>query len=107
MTFSFLFHNLDSDDYLTVGINDTQLFALEAGFVGDGIESNSGVLDVSQWAGQDVELFLGLNSQGNAPGGTMELENFQFYSSAVPEPSSIALLSLALIGLKARRFRGR
>jgi len=105
MSFDFVFQDLDPNDYLTVGINETQLFALEDAFVVSGATNNSGLIDVSQWSGQDVELFLGLNSTGLAPGGTMTIDNIDFYET--PEPSSIVSLLpvCAAIMFRTRRRR--
>jgi len=85
ISLDFVFHDLSPDDFLTVGINDTPLFQLEDQFVTDGLTENSGLLDVSQWDGQDVQLFLGLNaSDDNNIGGTITINDIEF--AEVPEP---------------------
>ena len=91
MLLDFKFSNLSSSDWLSIGINDTLLFALEAQFAGDGQQNTTNPLDVSSWAGQNVELFLGLNNVDDEnAGGTITVDNIRF--ETVPEPSTWAML---------------
>lgn len=100
ISFDFMYSGVDVNDLLMVGINDTQLFALEGGYVADGQTYNSGLLDVSAWAGQDVEFFLGYT--GIATNGAMTVENIAFIST-VPEPASLAILASGMLFLGCRR----
>jgi pimeloyl-ACP methyl ester carboxylesterase len=102
LSFDFTYAGLDPSDYLAVGINDTQLFALEAAYVPDSTLQNSGLLDVSQWAGQRVEFFFG--NTGIAPAGMVTLDNMQFL--VVPEPVAFgtAAITFALFLLRRQRF---
>lgn len=102
LTFDFTFHQLSQDDLLTVGINDTPVFQLENAFVTPDATENSGLLDVTQWAGQDVTLFMGLVAADDAnAGGTMTIENIAFVS--VPEPSALVVAVGWLTALAMRR----
>ena len=82
--------------FFSVAINNTLLLNVESQFVTDGTATNTGFLDISQWSGQSVQLFLGLNaSDNNNLGGTITVDNIAF--AAVPEPSSLCLM--LVIGL--------
>jgi probable HAF family extracellular repeat protein len=104
MSLDFTFDNLSPNDFLSVGINDTSLFALEDQFGTNGVTTNTGLLNVSQWAGENVQLFLGLNaSDGNNAGGTVTIDNIQFES--VPEPGCASLAAGIFGTVLARRPR--
>ena len=100
MSFDFTFNGADPSDLLFVGINDTQLFALEGAYVPDGTVENSGLLNISAWSGQDVELFVG--DTGISANGTMTVTNITFES--VPEPTSLSVMALGIL-LLSRRYR--
>ena len=74
MSMDFLFENLGEQDYLTVGIGEELVYFITGKDVQNGVLANTGFLDVSILRGQDVELFIGLNSDGTA-GGTIAIEN--------------------------------
>jgi len=40
------------------------LFAAEGKYIENGVLNNTGFFDIAQWAGMNVELFFGLNSDG-------------------------------------------
>ncbi len=104
MTLDYVMHGLSATDLLSVGINDTPLFALESQFVTPDSITNTGYLDVSQWAGTDVQLFIGLIPGDNQNlGGTITVDNIAF--EAVPEPSTYLLMLGTLAILAARRRR--
>lgn len=101
----FTFNSLSTDDFLSAGINDTRRFALEDQFGTDGVADNTGLLDVSQWEGQNVSLFLGLvASDDDNAGGAITLDDFTFES--VSEPGCLSLLAAACLPLLLRR-KGR
>ena len=88
MTLDYVMNGLSPTDLLSIGINDTPLFALEGQFVTPASITNTGYLDVSQWAGTDVQLFIGLIPGDNQNiGGTVTVDNIEF--ETIPEPSSI------------------
>ncbi len=103
LTLDFEFKGLSPNDFLSVGINDTAMFQLENQYVADSTVTNTGMLDVSQWSGQNVQLFLGLVASDDAnSGGTILVDNLSF---ATPEPQSICLTSFGAIWVLCRRRR--
>jgi pimeloyl-ACP methyl ester carboxylesterase len=95
LSFDFRFDGTGTSDYLTVGIDEELLFAIAGSDVPGGLLVNTGFLDVTDWANQNVEMFIGLNSDGTA-GGRMTIEAITFHT-AVPEPGSIILLAVAVM----------
>ena len=96
MTFNFTFNNLSAGDYLTAGINSTQVFALESQFSPNGQIQTSPQINVSQWAGQSVVLFLGLNVvDANNIGGNVTVQNITFNIGA---PVSTITSNLSVTG---------
>ncbi len=83
MSFEFFFDGMGDDDWLSFGVGDELLFAIEGEYIDSNQLFSSGLLDISAWAGQDVELFFGLNSDG-VIGGTVTIEGIEFYSVAEP-----------------------
>lgn len=101
MLADFQFSNLSSGDWLSIGVNNTPLFQLEDQFAGDNQDTTT-PLDVSQWAGQNVELFLGLNNvDDNNAGGSITVSDIHF--QGVPEPSTWALISIGISALALKR----
>jgi probable HAF family extracellular repeat protein len=104
MSLDFTYEGLSPGDFLSVGVDDTMLFALESEFVTDGVTNNTGLLDVSQWAGEDEELFLGLNAvDDNNEGGTVVVTNIEF--EGVPEPTAFAIMCASSLVLMRRNRR--
>ena len=102
ISFDFLIENADEGDYLTFGIGEDLLFYFD-GTDFEGVPPgsiselvNSGHIDISDWAGEDVELIFALNSGGD-PNATMTIESIAFYSP-IPEPGTLLLLAPALLG---------
>lgn len=105
MQFDLQFSNISPGDWLSAGINDTLLFALESQYVGNGINATSSLIDVTPWAGQSIDLLFGLNNVDDLNvGGTITVQNIQF-QVAVPEPSRVLLLLIGCTGLLMRRRR--
>jgi hypothetical protein len=117
ISFDALLQNVPAGDSFTVGIGDQVLYTVDGSYAQEGALVNSGDLDVSQWDGQDVELFVGL-----FPGGS-DSENQMFTALdtadsqesitvqditfiTVPEPGPSALMVLPLAGILTRRRRG-
>jgi len=103
-SFDFLFSGLGDDDFLTVGIDDTLVFAMEGEFIDPDSLYNSGLIDVSAWAGQEVEVFLGYNSDG-VKSGTITIEDPRFLTT-VPEPASVFLFACGVLMAGLPRGRG-
>jgi pimeloyl-ACP methyl ester carboxylesterase len=99
LSFNFSMTGVDPADYLAAGINNTQLFAIEGAYIPDSTLESSGLLDVSAWAGQDVDLFVG--DSGIASNGTMDVQDIQFYE--VPEPSIMVSLVSCMLFVFWRR----
>jgi hypothetical protein len=59
MSFDYAFAGLSPTDYFSVGINDGLMFEIQSQFIPNGTVVGSGPIDVAQWAGQNVQLFLG------------------------------------------------
>jgi len=79
LSFDFSVQDQGNGEFMSAGINDQQLLALELQYVeGQGL-NHSGLIDISQYAGQDVELFFGLNSAGENH-AQFTIENIQFYT---------------------------
>lgn len=83
MSFEFQFEGvLDANTYMTMGIGDENYFVMEAKFVDDGVWNNSTVIDISEYGGQDIEIFVGLN--GDAAIGRVNVRGIQFYCPPPP-----------------------
>ena len=81
--FDFTFNGEPVNDLLSASIGGTNVFALEARFMPTNTALNSGPIDVSQWAGQTVELFLGLVG-GTSTNASVTLDGMRFYNVVAP-----------------------
>jgi hypothetical protein len=79
MSFNFKVEQLGDGDFLSVGIQDELLFMLEIENSSVLQTANSGFLNISEYAGNEVELFFGLNSVGSS-NAKISIENITFYS---------------------------
>lgn len=100
ISFEFLFSGVGDEDFLSFGIEDDAMFAIEGAYITPDALMSSGLIDVSAYAGQDVDLFFGLNSDGVA-GGVMTIEGIEFYS--VPEPAALTVMVLGCVVLLRHR----
>lgn len=105
LSFDFLATNTVVDDLLTFMIDDELIFSITGDMFGsEWIQT--GLLDILKYAGLDVTLTIGLLSPQGIE-SEIFIDNLQFYdtlstqgaASSVPEPSSLALLFLALTAL--------
>jgi PKD repeat protein len=83
MSFDF---RLDGDgvpDSFAVALNGTNVFSMPASLIETGVLVNSGMIDVSAFAGQDVELFLGLVG-GTSSNVQLTVQDMNFYSLLPP-----------------------
>ena len=81
--FDFTFNGEPVNDLLSASIGGTNVFALEARFMPTNTALNSGPIDVSQWAGQTVELFFGLVG-GTSTNASVALNGMRFYNVVAP-----------------------
>jgi len=102
-SFDFRFFSTCDEDFLSFGIDDELLFAIEGEYIVAGEFYNSGIIDIGRYAGRDEELFFALNSDG-ITGASIFLDNLTFYA-AVPEPSTAMFTILAMISVGWRRSR--
>jgi PEP-CTERM motif len=61
--------------------------------------------DISAYAGQTGQLLFADPYYTNTQGGPASIDNIQFSSSSVPEPSAFALGALGTLLLGFRRWR--
>lgn len=99
LSFDFKFTQLGDGDLLKLYFDDYFLFAYEGiYFVGSDF-MNSGMLDISQFAGRNGKLTFMLDNYGDA-NSEFAVDNLKFYqASPVPEPSTIFLLAPSLLSL--------
>jgi hypothetical protein len=83
MTFDFQLSGDGVNDWVTAGINTSNLFSLPCQFIPSDQWQSSGTLMVEQWAGQDVELFFGV-AGGTSTNATITIEGIRFLG--VPQP---------------------
>lgn len=82
MSFDFALTGGDAnDDYLAFGINGTNRFALETRFLEPGRTVCSGWIDLSEHAGQQVELFFGVLG-GHSTNVAVTVDGLNFYRFA-------------------------
>lgn len=103
LSFSYTFRGLAGENALTAGIDTMQFLSIEGKVLQDGVAQSTGPIDVSQWKGEGVEIFFGLNSADDMPGGSISIDHIAFFE-AVPEPSTevLALICCVVTGAVAR-----
>ena len=83
LSFDFTLQGDGKDDRFTAALNGTNVLSLETSLVETNVTLNSGLIDVSPWAGQSVELFLGVVG-GTSTNATGTVNGIRFYSVAPP-----------------------
>jgi hypothetical protein len=84
MVFDFILSGDPVDDVMVCGIADTNLLSLAARYIPTNAISTSRLLDVSQWSGQQIDLFFGLMGETSS-NATLDVENIRFYSLQAPQ----------------------
>jgi hypothetical protein len=84
LQFDFIVNGDGADDSIVCGINGTNRFSLETKFVAPGIRTSSPRIDVSNLAGTEVEVFLGILG-GTSTSCTATVEGLRFISLASPK----------------------
>ena len=83
MSFNFMLQGEGNDDSFQAALNGTNILSLEAVLIQTNATLNSGLIDVSQYAGTNVELFLGIVG-GTSTDAQLTVSDIQFYSAAPP-----------------------
>ena len=90
VSFEFRLEGSGTNEYFTMGISNENYLTMEAKFVEDGAWNLSSVIEIPEYAGQQVQLFFGLNADGGAPLGRLSVRGIQFYSPPPPALSIVA-----------------
>jgi len=83
ISFDFMLQGNGNQDSFAAALNGTNIFSLEASLIETNITMNSGLIDVTPWAGQATELFLGIVG-GTATDATLTVSGVRFNSVAPP-----------------------
>lgn len=83
MSFDFLLQGNGSQDSFQVALQGTNILSLETSLIQTNVTLNSGVINVAQYAGQQVELFVGIVG-GTSTNAAVTASAFQFYSVLPP-----------------------
>ena len=84
MSFEVKFSGETGQDCLSFGINGTNLLTFEAKHFENEVPINTGLLDVSRFLGQEIELFFGLFNSAST-NASVEVSSIRFFS--VPPPA--------------------
>jgi pimeloyl-ACP methyl ester carboxylesterase len=83
MSFDFMLQGNGSNDNFEVALNGTNVLSLATSMIQTNVTLNSGLIGVSQYAGTNVELFLGIVG-GTSTNASLTASDFYFYSAAQP-----------------------
>jgi hypothetical protein len=83
MSFDFMVQGNGNQDSFQVAINGTNILSLETVLIQTNVTLNTGLMNVSQYAGQQVQLFLGIVG-GSSTNAALTASDFQFYSVLPP-----------------------
>ena len=83
MSFDFMLQGNGNQDSFQAAINGTNILSLETVLIQTNVTENSGLIDVSQYAGQQAEFFLAIVG-GTSTNAAVAASNFQFYSLLTP-----------------------
>jgi hypothetical protein len=84
MSFDFMLQGDGNSDSFQAAVNGTNILTLETSLIQTNVTLNSGLIDISQYAGQtNVELFLGVVG-GTSTNAELTVSNFQFYVALQP-----------------------
>jgi pimeloyl-ACP methyl ester carboxylesterase len=83
MSFDFKIQGDWKDDSLAAALNGTNVFLLAGSLIETNLLINSGAIDVSAFAGQTNELFVGIVG-GTSTNAQLTVQNVQFLSPAQP-----------------------
>lgn len=83
LSFDFMLQGDGNNDSFEAALNGTNVLSLETLLIQTSVTLNSGLIDVSQYAGAEVELFLGIVG-GTSTNAELTVSDIQFYSAALP-----------------------
>jgi len=83
MSFDFMLQGNGAQDSFAAALDGTNILSLAANLIQTNVDMNSGPIEVSQYAGQQVELFLGIVG-GTSTNASLTVSNFQFYAMPAP-----------------------
>ena len=83
LSFDFMLQGNGNQDSFQAALNGTNILSVETSLLQTNVTVNSGLINVSQYAGQQVELFLGIVG-GTSTNAALTANNFQFYSILPP-----------------------
>jgi hypothetical protein len=83
MSFDFMLQGNGNNDSFQVALNGTNVMSLETSLIQTNVTLNSGMIDVSQYAGRQVTLFMGIFG-GTSTNAALTASGFQFYVALPP-----------------------
>lgn len=83
LSFQFEPVSVGTNAYITMAMSNQNYFTMESEFLQDSEWTASGILDISVYAGQQVQMFFSLNTfDGSTPSGQLNVRAIQFYAIA-------------------------
>lgn len=83
MSFDFALQGDGQQDSFAAALNGTNILSLATSLIQTNVALNSGPIGMSQYAGQQVELFLGIVG-GTSTNASVAVSNFRFYAMPAP-----------------------
>ena len=83
LSFDFMLQGDGAGDSFDVALNSTNVFSLATSLIQTNVTMNSGLIDVSSYAGQNVELFLGIVG-GASTNTILTVSGIRLYSVMPP-----------------------
>jgi len=83
MSFNFMLQGNGNQDSFQVALNTNNLMTVETVLIQTNVTMNSGMLDVSQFAGQQAELFFGIVG-GTSTNASVTVSDISFYIALPP-----------------------
>lgn len=83
MSFDFMLQGNGNNDSFQVALNGTNVMSLETSLIQTNVLLNSGMIDVSLYAGRQVTLFMGIFG-GTSTNAALTASDFQFYVALPP-----------------------
>jgi hypothetical protein len=83
MSFDFMLQGNGNQDSFQVALDGTNILSLETSLIQTNVLLNSGMISVSQYAGRQVTLFMGIVG-GTSTNAALTASDFQFYVALPP-----------------------